>query len=221
MRRAISLKCLWDVLHDSKTDYGYTIRATDPENEHFAYFDLLDKEGNILCMDGETVSVSYDSQKDAFVCKNENGEEDDEFFLSQKEAKYVFFEPNTQTFSDLIARLRNYDGPVVYEDADGMHIEQTACDLCEEAAAAIETLLQEKKYLLIVTTNGCLEETRIFSSEEKMARVFEEKTGWTYSEYEDFVDFDNGFLGKENPHPDGWDFSDPDTFIRCYEIQEE
>lgn len=46
-------------------------------------------------------------------------------------------------YKELIAELRDYDGPVIYEDADGQHVERTAVDITERAAEAIERLLSE------------------------------------------------------------------------------
>ena len=43
-------------------------------------------------------------------------------------------------YKELAAELRDYDGPVIYEDADGQHVERTAVDLTRRAADAIERL---------------------------------------------------------------------------------
>lgn len=45
-------------------------------------------------------------------------------------------------YKELAAELRDYDGPVIYEDADGQHVERTAVDLTMRAAEAIEQLCQ-------------------------------------------------------------------------------
>ena len=48
-------------------------------------------------------------------------------------------------YRELIAELRDYDGPVIYEDADGQHVERTAVDLTERAADAIDRLQAERE----------------------------------------------------------------------------
>lgn len=51
-------------------------------------------------------------------------------------------------YRELIAELRDYDGPVIYEDADGQHVERTAVDLTERAADAIERLQSERREMM-------------------------------------------------------------------------
>lgn len=45
-------------------------------------------------------------------------------------------------YKELVAELRDYDGPVIYEDTDGQHVERTAVDLARRAADAIDKLCQ-------------------------------------------------------------------------------
>lgn len=51
-------------------------------------------------------------------------------------------------YKELIAELRDYDGPVIYEDADGQHVECTAVDLTRQAAEAIDKLRAEQQEMM-------------------------------------------------------------------------
>ena len=51
-------------------------------------------------------------------------------------------------YKELIAELRDYDGPVIYEDADGQHVECTAVDLTRQAADAIDKLRAEQQEMM-------------------------------------------------------------------------
>lgn len=51
-------------------------------------------------------------------------------------------------YKELAAELRDYDGPVIYEDADGQHVERTAVDLTRRAADAIERLQAEQQEMM-------------------------------------------------------------------------
>lgn len=46
-------------------------------------------------------------------------------------------------YKELVDELRDYDSPVIYEDANGQHVEHTGVELMERAADAIEKLQAE------------------------------------------------------------------------------
>ena len=82
-------------LHNSK--YGNNL----PSGNHIEishcnggdyYYDLYDKHGNLVCMDGEECEVVYELSSRMYKFTNRNGEFDTTFYLTKEEVgEAVFF----------------------------------------------------------------------------------------------------------------------------------
>lgn len=76
----VSIKILYDSTKKHKTDFGYIIDTSEK-----GYYDLKDKFGNIVCMDGEECTVKTISKLGDIIFTNNDGEKETSFTLSKKE----------------------------------------------------------------------------------------------------------------------------------------
>lgn len=85
MMTAISVKSLYEYLGGRMTTYGLRFRFTKDEITGAEYYDLIERDGCSVCMDGEECDVRFDKEKDMYWCKNNEGEHSIEFALSPEE----------------------------------------------------------------------------------------------------------------------------------------
>ena len=96
----VSILVLWNFLKGKATAKGYTFSVTSGiegstwdgswpapsrEEEEAAYYDLLDSDGQIVCMDGEECEVVYDPKNQLYRCRNGQGEDTCVFELTPEE----------------------------------------------------------------------------------------------------------------------------------------
>lgn len=82
----VSLETLYKETKKHKTAFGYTIDTSEK-----GYYDLKDKFGNTVCMDGETCEVKTISGLGDLILINRDGDEETTFTLSKKEADTCIF----------------------------------------------------------------------------------------------------------------------------------
>lgn len=82
----VSLETLYKETKKHKTTFGYTIDTSEK-----GYYDLKDKFGNTVCMDGETCEVKTISGLGDLILINRDGEKETTFTLSKKEAGICIF----------------------------------------------------------------------------------------------------------------------------------
>jgi hypothetical protein len=73
--------------------YGENLEYTNIElykESNTEYYDLYDKYGNLMCMDGETCKVI--EEDDRYKLINTDGEYDTEFYLTKEEFKVATYE---------------------------------------------------------------------------------------------------------------------------------
>lgn len=96
----VSILVLWNFLKGKATAKGYTFSVTSGiegstwdgswpassrEEEEAAYYDLLDSDGQIVCMDGEECEVVYDPKNQLYRCRNGQDEDTCVFELTPEE----------------------------------------------------------------------------------------------------------------------------------------
>lgn len=82
----VSLETLYKETKKHKTSFGYNIDTSEK-----GYYDLKDKFGNTVCMDGETCEVKTISGLGDLILINRDGEKETTFTLSKKEADICIF----------------------------------------------------------------------------------------------------------------------------------
>lgn len=91
MIAAISIKTLYEKIGNKQTDYGLRIHKTKDDETEQEYFDLINSNGDVACMDGEECVVMHDRKNNLFLCTNNNGEQPVRFSLSEKELAICAF----------------------------------------------------------------------------------------------------------------------------------
>lgn len=82
----VSIEALYDRFGENLPS-GNTIDAYSSDG----YYDLRDKWGNLVCMDGEECEVSYEPDSQMYKFTNRNGELDTVFYLMKEEADCTIF----------------------------------------------------------------------------------------------------------------------------------
>ena len=94
----VSLAALYDSYYGNNLPSGNRIEASYCDSDTFRggyYYDLYDKHGNLVCMDGEECEVTYELSSRMYKFTNRNGEFDTTFYLTKEEVdEAVFFDTN-------------------------------------------------------------------------------------------------------------------------------
>ena len=82
----VSIKALYDKFGENLPS-GNTIDIVSWDG----YYDLRDKHGNLVCMDGEECEVVYELSSRMYKFTNKNGEFDTTFYLTKEEVSHAAF----------------------------------------------------------------------------------------------------------------------------------
>lgn len=99
----LSIKALYEAHNDGVLTYTDVLYETDRyiDGEVTEYYDLRSKDGDLVCMDGEEVTIT-DETEATITFLNENGEQPATFTLTREEYETALFKEPDFTRDELL-----------------------------------------------------------------------------------------------------------------------